>query len=53
MKKADDANPAGGEIDAAVLPPSIGASESAGDDKPAPRRRKRKQDDESEVGAVG
>ncbi|WP_397505404.1 DUF4167 domain-containing protein [Qipengyuania sp. R86523] len=53
VKKADDANPAGGEIDAAVLPPSIGASESAGDDKPTPRCRKRKQDDESEVGAVG
>ena len=42
-----------GISDAAVLPPSIGASESAGEDKPAPRRRKRKQDDESEVGAVG
>ena len=42
-----------GEIDATVLPPSIGANDAGDDAKPAPRRRKRKQDDDSEVSAVG
>lgn len=51
-RKGDDgATGNEGEIDATVLPPSIGGSD--GEDKPAPRRRKRKQDDDSEVSAVG
>ncbi len=57
-KKALEGTPGTeGEIDAAVLPPSIGAGDSADDArsqaKPAPRRRRRKQDDDSEMSAVG
>ncbi len=44
------------EIDAAVLPPSIGARETAsdedGEDRPAPRRR-RKPEDDGAISAVG
>ena len=53
-KKDEEGTPGSeGEIDATVLPPSIGANDADGDAKPAPRRRKRKQDDDSEVSAVG
>ena len=53
-KKNEEGTPGSeGEIDATVLPPSIGANDADGDAKPAPRRRKRKQDDDSEVSAVG
>ena len=37
-----------GEIDASALPPSIG-----GDEKPAPRRRRRKVEENEDVSAVG
>ena len=52
-KPAGDANGSEGEIDAAVLPPSIGANDGEEAAEPAPRRRRRKQDDDSEVSAVG
>jgi hypothetical protein len=58
-KTEETASGNAGEIDAAVLPPSLGASgpdgdaDGAGEKKPAPRRRKRKQDDDGEVSAVG
>jgi len=53
-KKDEEGTPGNeGEIDATVLPPSIGANDADGEAKPAPRRRKRKQDDDSEVSAVG
>ncbi|MGI8942874.1 MAG: DUF4167 domain-containing protein [Qipengyuania sp.] len=35
----------GSEIDAAALPPSIGAGEDGGANKPAPRRRRKSSDD--------
>jgi len=52
-KGEEGAAGAEGEIDAAVLPPSIGANDAGDKAKPAPRRRKRKLDDDDEVSAVG
>ncbi len=52
-KDAEGAPGNEGEIDAAVLPPSLGANDAGEEAKPAPRRRKRKQDDDGEVSAVG
>ena len=53
-KKSEESAPGnGGAIDAAVLPPSLSANEGDGEEKPAPRRRKRKQGDDGEVSAVG
>lgn len=48
-KKVEEGVPGNeGEIDAAALPPAIG-----GDEKPAPRRRRRKVEDSEDVSAVG
>lgn len=53
-RRPEGAKPTGeGEIDAAVLPPSFAAVEASGEEKPAPRRRRRKLDDEGPVSAVG
>ena len=49
-RKNDEGTPGvEGEIDVAVLPPAIGADE----EKPAPRRRRRKAEDCADVSAVG
>ncbi len=52
-KKNEEGAPGNeGEIDAAVLPPSIAAGDGEGEAKPAPRRRRRKQDEDSEASAA-